>query len=109
LTANVNGVVAALIDTNDQYKTLNINTLVGGAIASLDATSVTDLNVAGAKAFTISAIASLGALATIDSTGAGLTITPTLQTGQTFTGGDGKKKQQLANPQKADKDIKRRL
>ena len=95
LTANVNGVVAALIDTNDQYKTLNINTLAGGAIASLDATSVTDLNVAGAKAFTISAIASLGALATIDSTGAGLTITPTLQTGQTFTGGDGVEKIQV--------------
>jgi S-layer protein len=95
LTANVNGVVAGLIDTNDQYKTLNISTAVGGAIASLDATSVTDLNISGAKALTISAIASLGALATIDSTGAGVTITPTLQTGQTFTGGDGVEKIQV--------------
>ena len=95
LTANVNGVIAGLIDTNNQYKTLNISTAVGAGIASLDATNVTDLNISGAKTLTISAIASLGALATIDSTGGGVTITPTLQTGQTFTGGDGVEKIQV--------------
>lgn len=95
LTVNVNGLITSVVDTNDQYKTLNISTAVGGLIGDLDFTKVADLNISGAKALTISALTSLAALATIDSTGAGVTITPTLQTGQTFTGGDGVEKIQV--------------
>jgi Ca2+-binding RTX toxin-like protein len=90
LNVNLNGVVTSLTDTSDQYTAMNIATLAGGAILSLDATKVAELNFTGPKGITIASVASLVSTAAITSGDGGVTISSQLNANQSFTGGAGK-------------------
>ena len=90
LNVNLNGVVTSLTDTSDQYTAMNIATLAGGAILSLDATKVAELNFTGPKGITIGSVASLVSTAAITSGDGGVTISSQLNANQSFTGGAGK-------------------
>jgi S-layer protein len=89
LTVNASGNIGKITDTNDQYTSLNIVSAKAATIADLDFTSVKTVAISGAAVTTISALTDLSSATSITSTGAGVTITPTLGNSVAFSGGDG--------------------
>jgi S-layer protein len=90
LNLNTTGNMGVITDTNDQYTALNIASSGDATVAGLDFTNVTTLAASGDGVTTITASTDLGKVATITSTGGGLSLGGAIATTATFTGGDGK-------------------
>jgi S-layer protein len=92
LALNTSGSFGKISGTQaDVYKTVNVTAAAATTIADIEMDALTTLNVGGAGVTTFTALtaAENAKLATITSTGAGLTIGTELATGVAVTGGAG--------------------